>query len=435
LKPSISPVLAEIESLDGEGRGVAHVDGKAVFIDGALPGEVVSYAVFRRKPSYELAETVQVVASSASRTAPRCRYFGLCGGCSMQHLESRAQVAVKQRVLEDALWHIARVRPEIVLPAIHGSAWRYRNRARLSVRHVVKKGGVLVGFHERRSSFVADMESCEVVPSGMSEAIAELRVLIGRLSIRNRLPQIEVSVGDTESALVLRVLEQPGADDESLLKEFAQRKRIQLWLQSGGPGSARPFWPEDARPLEYRLPEFDVRIVFSPTGFTQINFGINRVLVRRALMLLDPQPGERIADLFCGLGNFTLPIARTGARVLGVDGSDELIERARANAEMNGLGRVCEFECANLFQSRSGERLGQFDRLLIDPPREGAIEFVKSIAGHPVRIVYVSCDPATLARDAGVLVNLKNYRLDAAGVVNMFPHTSHVESIAVFTRS
>lgn len=428
-------MLAEIESLDGEGRGIAHVDGKVVFIDGGLPGEMVSYSTFRRKPSYELAEAVDVINASAARTSPRCRYFGSCGGCSMQHIEARAQVAVKQRVLEDALWHIARVRPDVVLPAIHGPSWQYRNRARLSVRHVAKKGGVLVGFHERRSSYVADMQSCEVLPQGISEAIAELRVLIGRLSIRHRLPQIEVAMGDAQSALVVRILERPSAADETLLKEFAAQRGVQLWLQSGGPATARIFWPEEADPMEYRLPEFDIRIAFSPTGFTQVNFAINRVLVRRAIALLDPQPGERVADLFCGLGNFSLPIARKGAFVHGLEASEELVKLARENAERNGLADACEFVSANLFEIGSGAKLGAFDRMLIDPPREGAIELVKSIEGGPSRIVYVSCDPATLARDTGVLVNTRNYRLDAAGVVNMFPHTSHVESIAVFTRN
>jgi 23S rRNA (uracil1939-C5)-methyltransferase len=431
--PVDTPVL--IESLDREGRGVGRVEGKAMFVEGALPGERVTYAIIKRKPSYELGELMEVVQANAARSAPACRHFGLCGGCSLQHFEARAQVAAKQRILEDAFWHIGRLRPESMLSPILGPSWGYRRRARLSARWVIKKEKALVGFRERKSTFVADMDSCEVLPPALSAAIPELSALLERLSIRERLPQIEIAAGDRVTALVLRVLEPPDEADEALLRAYAERSGFQLWLQAAGPESARPFWPLDAPPLDYALPEFDVRIGFLPTDFTQVNHDVNRVLVRRAIRLLDPRPGERIGDFFCGLGNFSLPIARSGARVVGIEGSAGLVARAAENARRNGLEAACRFEAANLFDPQVCARHEGFDKALIDPPREGAVELVKSRAMARVeRLVYVSCDPATLARDAAVLVNAHGFRLAAAGVANMFPHTSHVESMALFER-
>jgi 23S rRNA (uracil1939-C5)-methyltransferase len=429
-----------IESLDQEGRGVARSDGKVVFIEGALTGEVVSYSSYRKKPAFELAQVTRIYKPASLRVPPKCRHFGVCGGCSMQHLDARAQVAVKQRILEDGLWHIGQVRAETMLRPIYGQAWGYRERARLSVRHVVKKGKTLVGFHEKRSSFVADMQRCEILAPKIAALLPQLAELIAGLSIRDRLPQIEVAVGEQVDALVLRVLDPPSSDDETALREFADRHRIQFWLQSRGPDSAVPVHPLNAPALAYTLPEFAIVMPFSPTDFTQVNSAINRVMVSRAMRLLDPQPGERIADLFCGLGNFTLPIARSGAQVLGIEGSAALVARARQNAVTNGLADNARFAAMNLFEiTEAGfAELGQFDKLLIDPPRDGAIELVKSIASSqgggqaPRRIVYVSCNPATLARDAQVLVQVHGYILKAAGVMNMFPHTSHVESIAVF---
>ncbi|OIQ96774.1 23S rRNA (uracil(1939)-C(5))-methyltransferase RlmD [mine drainage metagenome] len=429
--------LAIIESLDHEGRGVAHVEGKTIFIEGALPGEEVEYSSYRRKPSYEQASALAILRQSAQRTEPRCRHFGVCGGCSMQHLEPEAQAAAKQRVLEDALWHIGRLRPGLLYPAIYGPAWGYRSRARLSVRLVPKKGGMLVGFHEKRSSFVADMDSCEVLPARISALLPELRRLIIGLSIPDRLPQIEVAVSEQQVALVLRLLQPLSAADETLLRDFSDRHELVLYLQSGGPASVSLFHPQGAPPLAYTLPEFGVELRFSPTDFTQVNHGINRMLVRRALALLAPQQNERIADMFCGLGNFTLPIAKCGARVVGVEGASSLVERARANAALNGLAANAEFQVANLFEAtpETLARLGRFDKMLIDPPREGAIALVKALGIEaPRRIVYVSCSPATLARDAAVLVHEQGYRLRGAGIANMFPQTSHVESIALFER-
>jgi 23S rRNA (uracil1939-C5)-methyltransferase len=424
---------ALIESLDREGRGVAHAEGKTIFVDGAITGEEVEYASYRKKPAWEAAQVLRRVKESSSRIAPRCTFFGTCGGCSMQHVDERTQVAAKQRVLEDALWHVGRVRPETMLRPLHGLPWGYRHRARLSARWVEKKGGSLVGFRERKSTYVTDMTSCEVLPPKVSGLIRPLRALIGALAIRERIPQIEVAVGEELTVLVLRVLEPVGAEDAERLKRFADEHAVQLWLQPEGPDSARPFWPLGATELRYTLPQYGVHIAFGPTDFTQVNHAVNRLLVSRALGLLDPRPGERITDFFCGLGNFTLPIARSGADVLGVEGSAGLLARAQANARANGLADVCGFAMANLFEPGECARLPGCDKALLDPPREGAIELVKSFeARPPSRIVYVACDPATLARDSGVLVNALGYRLAAAGVVNMFPHTSHVESIALF---
>ena len=430
-----APRLAAIESLDREGRGVAHVDGKAIFVDGALPGERVEYSPYRRKPSYEEAKISRWLGTSAARIAPLCPHFGVCGGCSLQHADLATQVAAKQRVLEDSLWHVGRVRAETILPPIRGDAWGYRRRARLAVRLVPKKGGILVGFHERRSSYVADMRTCDVLPPHVSGLLVPLRALVASLSIADRLPQIEVSVGDRVTVLVFRHLVPLTLEDERKLATFADANGIQAWLQPGGPETAMPFHPLDAPALDYALEEFGVRIRFLPTDFTQVNAGVNERLVARAVGLLDPQEGEEVADLFCGLGNFALPLARLGARVVAVEGNANLVRRAQENAVANGLN--VRFDVANLFDAGACARLPRVAKLVVDPPREGAIEVVKALPaqGAPVRIVYVSCDPATLARDAGVLVAVKGYRLLMAGVANMFPHTSHVESIALFERA
>ena len=426
-----------IESLDHEARGIARQDGKTIFVDGALPGEKVEYASFRRKPKYELAHLVKVEHASTARVTPRCPHYGVCGGCAMQHMDPSAQVAAKQRVLEDSLWHIGRQRPQTMLPPIHAIPWGYRHRARLGVRKIPSKG-VLIGFHEWRSSYIADLRSCDILPPHVSALIEPLRILVDRLSIGDRLPQIELAVGEECTALVLRVLAPLSKADEALLRTFADTHGIVFYLQPKGPDSAYRFYPLPGPKLAYDLPEFDVSLEFRPTDFTQVNHAVNRVLVRRALRLLDPQPGERIADMFCGLGNFTLPIARSGAQVVGIEGSPALVERGRQSARSNGLADRVEFGVANLFECtpESLARLGRFDKMLIDPPREGAVELVKALGEDaPSRLVYVSCNPATLARDAAVLVTLKGYRFVAAGAVNMFPHTAHVESIAVFERA
>ena len=425
-------MIVDIESLDAEGRGVArNAEGKVVFVEGALPGERVSYQRVTGKRKFDIARVTSVLEASGSRRQPQCPHFGLCGGCATQHADSRTQMAAKQRWLEDNLERIGKVRAETLLPIIYGAEWGYRRRARLSVRHVPSRGGVLVGFRERRSSFIAQMNECHVLPPRASALIAPLKALVDRLSVRARVPQIELAAGDNATALVFRHLEPLTEADVAFLRGFAREHSIHVWVQAGGPETARPLEPATSE-LYYELPEFGVRIGFRPTDFTQVNYEVNRVLVARAVRLLDPQPGERVADLFCGLGNFSLPLARRGAAVVGFEGNRELVERARDNASANRV--VAQFEVADLFKTGIGA-FGPFAKILLDPPREGAIELVKALpADWPRRMVYVSCDPATLARDAAVLVQTKGFRLAAAGVVNMFPHTAHVESIALFER-
>jgi 23S rRNA (uracil1939-C5)-methyltransferase len=429
---------ALIESIDHEGIGVAHVEGKVTFIDGGITGERVLFSRRRSRGNFDLGSVTQVLRESSQRVKPHCEWFGTCGGCAMQHVDPAAQVAAKQRVLEDNLARIGKVSVDSILPPVIGPAWGYRNRARLSVHYVAKKGGVLVGFHERRSSFVADTTSCAVLPPQVSNLIPELRALFTSMQARDRLPQIELAVGEDVTIFVLRNLDAILEEDAQKLRDFADRHGIQWWLQPKGPETAHPFYPAAAPVLDYALPEFGLRLRFGPTEFTQVNAGVNRVLVKRAVDLLDPQPGERVVDLFCGIGNFSLALATRGASVTGMEGSAALVARAELNAALNGLSANTKFIAYDLYGHASGalQRLGAIDKLLIDPPRDGALEICKALneQGGPSRIVYVSCSPSTLARDAGVLVNVKGYRLAAAGVVNMFPHTGHVESIALFER-
>ena len=408
-------------------------EGKVVFVEGALPGERAAVRVYTQKPRLAMARVVSIEQPSAGRREPRCPHFGVCGGCVLQHAEAGLQLEAKRNGLEQSLTRIGKTAPERWLPGVQSEEWGYRRRARLSVRRVPKKGGVLVGFRERRSSYVADLRECHVLPNEISSLILPLKDLVENLSIHDRVPQIEVAVGDNAAALVFRHLLPLSEADLACLRAFALEHRIHVWLQPGGPESAHPLEPAESE-LYYELPDFSVRLHFRPTDFTQVNHAVNRRLVARALELLDPRPGERIADLFCGLGNFSLPVARRGAELIGFEGSRELVERARANAAANAL--VAQFEVRDLFKEDLSA-FGSFDKMLLDPPRQGAIEIVKSLPpeGGPRRLVYVSCDPATLARDAGVLVHTRGYRLAAAGVVNMFPHTAHVESLALFDRA
>jgi 23S rRNA (uracil1939-C5)-methyltransferase len=424
-------VILSIDALDSEGRGVARSpEGKVVFVEGALPGERAVVSVSREKRKFDVARATRIFEPSAGRREPQCPHFGVCGGCATQHADERTQMAAKQRWLEDCLERIGKVKPETLLPIVYGAEWGYRHRARLSVRHLTARGA-MVGFRERRSTHVAEMTQCLVLPEKVSGLISPLRTLVGTLSIRERLPQIEIAVGDNATVLVFRHLLPLQPADQAELRNFADAHQVHVWLQPVGPESAHPFHPAESAPY-YELPEFGVRIHFRPTEFTQVNFAMNRVLVSKAVKMIDPQPGERIADLFCGLGNFSLPLAQRGAQVIGFEGSRALVERARQNAAANGL--VAQFEVMNLFTA-SFSSFGPFTKILIDPPREGAVELVKSLPEEwPRRIVYVSCDPATLARDAEILVHTKGFRLAAAGVVNMFPHTAHVESTAVFER-
>lgn len=429
---------ALIESIDHEGVGVAHVDGKVTFLDGGLTGERVLFTRRKSRGRFDLGTVTEVLHESPQRVSPRCAYFGICGGCAMQHVDPFAQVAAKQRVLEDNLARLGKVTPELMLPPVIGPAWGYRNRARLSVHYVAKKGGVLVGFHERRSSFVADTLSCDVLPARVAGLIPELREMFTSMKLRERIPQLEVAVGEDVTVFVLRHLEPVPDEDAAKLHAFADRHGIQWWLQPKGPETAHPYYPKEAPALDYRLPEFGLRLAFGPTEFTQVNAGVNRILVKRAFDLLAPKAGERVGDLFCGLGNFALALATSGAEVIGMEGSASLVARAEANARRNGLEGNTKFVAHDLYADPEGalRRLGPVDKLLIDPPRDGAVEICKALpdSGAPTRIVYVSCSPSTLSRDAGMLVHVKGYRLKAAGVVNMFPHTGHVESIALFER-
>ena len=461
----------QVLSMDMDAQGIARkADGKVVFIDGALTGEWVSANVHRKKNNWEAASLLAVHRESSQRVRPGCVHFGLhagaCGGCKMQHLHASAQVASKQRVLEDNLWHLGKVKAETLLRPIEGPTWGYRYRARLSVRHVVKKGVVLVGFHERKSRYIADMQSCKILPPHVDALLLPLRALIAGLQARDTCPQIELACGDSVTALVLRHLEPLCDGDLAQLRTFAQTHGVQWWLQPKGPDTVHLLDPQEAAPLAYALPDFGITMPFKPTDFTQVNPHINRVLVSRALRLLDAQAHERVIDWFCGLGNFTLPIATCAREVLGVEGSATLVARAQENYEQNQAQRqagqalaATHFVARNLFEM-TPEMLvqdGVADKWLVDPPREGAFALAKALADihqsrigaegapplpagaaqwqPPRRIVYVSCNPATLARDAGLLVHQAGYRCTAAGVVNMFPHTAHVESMAVFERA
>jgi 23S rRNA (uracil1939-C5)-methyltransferase len=441
-------IFINIKSLDMDARGVGHLadnedgtPGKVIFVEGALPGERVSFETLRKKKNWESGRMVTLARASSMRVEPKCPEFDHCGGCSMQHLEPSAQVAMKQRVLEDNLWHIGKVKAETIMRPMYGPTWGYRYRARLSVRYVPKKETVLVGFHERSSSYVADMKTCKILPPHLDQMLMPLRELVRALSIYAKAPQIEVAVGEEVTALVLRIMEPLSRADEQLLKDFADQWNIQWWLQPKGPDTAAPFYPLGPE-LYYTLPEFGIKMPFKPTDFTQVNHQINRLLVHKALGLLDVQKDERVADLFCGLGNFTLPLATQAREVVGIEGSTALTTRALENARANGLSDKTTFSTRNLFEVTKDDlvALGKFDRMLVDPPRDGAVALAMALAELretrpdllPKRIVYVSCSPSTLARDAGILVHRAGYVLKKAGVVNMFPHTSHVESIGVF---
>ena len=479
LSPSFEPTAPDasdlpadwlqVQSLNLDAQGVARKpDGKVIFIEGALPFELVTANTHRKKNNWEQASLTAIHRESSQRVRPGCPHFGLhagaCGGCKMQHLHVGAQVAVKQRVLEDNLWHLGKVKAQTMLRPIEGPAWGYRYRARLSVRHVIKKGQVLIGFHERKSRYVADMEQCPVLPPHVDAMLMPLRALIAGMDARDTCPQIELACGDTVTALVLRHLEPLSAADLARLRAFAAQHHVQWWLQPKGPDTVK-LLDEGGEQLSYALPDFGITMPFKPTDFTQVNPHINRVLVSRALRLLDVQPHERVIDWFCGLGNFTLPLATQAREVLGIEGSEALVARSRENYASNQAlapaGKALaatDFVARNLFDMTPDMLVadGSAEKWLVDPPREGAFALAKALADieqarigaegagplpagaegwtPPRRIVYVSCNPATLARDAGLLVHLAGYQCTAAGMVNMFPHTAHVESMAVFDR-
>ena len=457
-----------VESLDLDAQGIARLtpneaeaaqgqSGKVIFIQGALPTELVTYVVTRDKARFSKAKVLDILKPAVFRAEPKCKAFGVCGGCTMQHLDIRAQVAMKQRVLEDDLKHIAKVVPEEILRPMGGPAWEYRHRARLSaVNRSIKKGTVLIGFHEGKSGYVADMTACEILPKHVSDLLPEMRKLVMGLSIVDRMPQIEVAVGEPEdpnsddpkkskpvTALVFRNLLPLTPADEQLLRDFADVHQVWVWLQPKGIETVAPFYPLTGK-LCYRLPEFEVEMPFKPADFTQVNHMMNRALVSRAVRLLEVQPSDRVLDLFCGIGNFTLPLARRASAVLGIEGLESLTTRANENAAHNQLADKASFMQSNLFEvsTETIASWGKADRWLMDPPREGAMEICQALAQlqdqqsdlPPQRIVYVSCNPKTLARDTEILCHQAGYVLKSAGIVNMFPHTSHVESMAVFER-
>ena len=458
----------QIESLDLDAQGIARLapneeelaqghSGKVVFIQGALPTELVTYVVTREKARFSKAKVLTILKPAVFRAEPKCKAFGVCGGCTMQHLDIRAQVAMKQRVLEDDLQHIAKIKPEEILRPMGGPAWEYRHRARLSaVNRSIKKGTVLIGFHEGKSGYVADMTACEILPKHVSDLLPAMRILVMGLSIVDRMPQIEIAVGEPEdpnstdpkkskpvTALVFRNLMPLTENDEQLLRDFADRHQVWIWLQPKGIETVAPFYPQTGK-LCYRLPEFEIEMPFKPADFTQVNHLMNRVLVSRAIRLLEVQASDRVLDLFCGIGNFTLPLARKAKSVMGIEGLESLTTRAKENAEHNQLCDKASFMQSDLFAVTADyiASWGKAERWLMDPPREGAMEICKALADlHakqdpllPDRIVYVSCNPKTLARDTEILCHHAGYTLKGAGIINMFPHTSHVESIAVFQK-
>jgi 23S rRNA (uracil1939-C5)-methyltransferase len=431
------PETATITAVTHDGRGIADLAGKKVFIAGALEGEHVRFVRRKSRRKFDEAELLDVVTASPQRVEARCAAFGRCGGCSLQHVSIEQQRGIKAATLRDNLERIGRVEPGRWLAPVTGPEWNYRRRARLAVKDVSAKGRVLVGFRERHAPYITDMHRCEVLAAPVDGLIDTLSDLVGRLSIRARLPQIEVAVADNATALVFRVLDLPSSRDRDAFRGFGTDHGVRVYLQPGGLDSLELLHPEgDQEALYYTLPEFDVRIEFEPVDFVQVNAGINRAMVGRALELLAPGPDARVLDLFCGIGNFSLPLARRSGAVVGMEGEASLVARARHNAAVNGIDNA-EFRQADLAAIGGTESwLGEpCDRLLLDPARSGAAEVVDHIGRlDPARIVYVSCHPGTLARDAGVLVNDAGYTLEAAGIIDMFPHTAHVESIAVFQK-
>ncbi len=427
-------IETRIVAHDDEGRGLATMNGIPLRVEGALEGERVTIEILRRRRRYIDARLVDVLEPSARRVRPSCEYFHQCGGCRLQHLRLDEQRAAKQRLLERALSACGVPAPRMWYPPIAGSALGYRRKARLGVKFVPGKGGALVGFREKRGSFIADVQRCEVLVPSVGERILALRELISGLSVRNRIPQIEVAAGDDDTALVLRHLDPLTAADCDALRGFARRHRVRVYLQPGGMESISPLWPEDPPPLRYRIPEFDLEFEFEPAQFVQVNAEVNRALVSRAVDWLAPGPGERLLDLYCGIGNFSLAFARRGAMVHGVEASEAMVTAARGNANSNEIANA-RFEAANLDDPAEVERVlaGGFSSVFLDPPRSGAARVAERLEPPcPARIVYVSCNPESFARDAAVITGRQGYRLELAGIVDMFPHTRHVEMIGQF---
>jgi 23S rRNA (uracil1939-C5)-methyltransferase len=418
-----------------DGRGVTRIDGKTTFVDGALPGEEISFLYTHKSRKHDEGRLCEIFSASPERVEPRCAHFDICGGCSLQHQAADRQILSKQQALLDTLERIGKVAPARTLQPLTGPVWGYRNKARLGVKYVKKKGRVLVGFREKRTPYLADIRRCEVLHPSVGERIEQLAELIHGLAARERIAQIEVAVGDAVGVLVFRNLDPLSDTDCQAVKEFAQATGLHIYLQPGGPDSIELLWPETSQ-LSYRLPAFAVELQFLPTDFTQVNPAINQPMIQQALSLLEIAPAHRVLDLFCGLGNFTLPIAREAAHVTGVEGDAGLVKRARDNARHNGIDNV-DYHSVDLNEDPATQPWMQtgYQRILLDPPRSGAQETVRHLGKLGAeRIVYVSCHPGSLARDAAVLVNQQGYSLAAAGVMDMFPHTAHVESMALFVR-
>ncbi len=433
---NLNPVQeADVVDLAHDGRGVARVEGKAVFIEGALPAERVRFRLLKRRRHMDEAGLVEVLVASPDRAAPRCAHFGICGGCSLQHLAPGAQLAVKERQLLENLQRIGNVQPQRVLEPLSGPEWAYRRRARLGIKYVHKKGRVLAGFREREKPYIADIKRCEVLLGPLQDLPLQLAALAETLSVREKIPQVEVAAGDRATALVFRVLEALSAADLEKLAAFGAQRGLQIFVQPGGLDTVRPL-RDDYPPLEYAVDGGSVIIEFGPVDFIQVNREINSSMVSAAMALLQPQAHDTALDLFCGLGNFTLPLARRARRVTGVEGDASLVSKARGNAERNGIGNA-GFAVENLFEPKGfGAWANEhYDLVLLDPPRAGAAELLQHMPRwNPRRVVYISCHPGSLARDAQILVANHGFALSAAGVMDMFPHTTHVESIAVFER-
>ena len=426
----------DITDLSHDGRGVARIDGKTVFVAGALPGERARIRLTRRSRHFDEAKVEELLSRSADRVEPRCVHFGTCSGCSLQHLSPEAQIAAKQRVLAENFERIGKVEPARWLDPLIDEPWGYRRKGRLSVKWVAKKEKVLVGFREDNPRFVADLSTCHTLLPQVGERVADLAALVGGLEAKAEIAQIEIAAGDDAVALTFRNLKPLSQVDRDALVAFGQAHQLAILLQPGGPDSVMPLWPESV-PLSFRIPAFDIDIAFKPLDFIQVNAGMNQRMIAQAIDLLDPQPGDSVLDLFCGLGNFTLPLARRAGRVVGVEGEAALVARSRENASRNRINNA-EFHAADLAADQRGTPWAQhhYDKLLLDPPRSGAAAVLEYLPRKGTnRLVYVSCHPGSLARDAGTLVREHGFRIAAAGVMDMFPHTAHVESIALFERS
>ena len=432
------PETATITGVTHDGRGIADAEGKKVFVAGALEGEKVTYKRRKFRRNFDEAELLEIHEASPDRIDAKCEAFGRCGGCSLQHITPEHQREIKGQTLRDNLERIGRVEPDTWLDPMTGPVWNYRRRARLAAKDVYGKGRALVGFRERHAPFVTDMQRCEVLASPIDSMLTDLSELIGALTIKARLPQIEVAVADNDIALVFRVLDPPTDADNDLFRQFGQTHNLRIYLQTGGLDSVALFYPDTVdESLYYTLPEFDIRVDFEPIDFVQVNSDINQRMVHFAIEQLGAGPDDRVLDLFCGIGNFSLPLARKAGTVLGVEGEASLTERETMNASRNGLDNV-SFRVADLSKIDGTENWVKegCDRMLLDPARSGAAEVVTRMdLFGPERIVYVSCHPGTLARDAATLVHEQGYRLESAGIIDMFPHTAHVESIAVFMKS